>query len=451
MKKKILLCWICLILVMASSVVAQEVTPTPQLTPTPTPTPTGMDRYEPNDTSDRAILIGVGMDINATLHIGDVDWWAFMLKAGRTYRISVNTRPGGDPRAALYSSAFALVAANDDCAPGDLSPCMYYTPPVEDYYFLEITSQVTGLFAEYTLRITEVLPTPTPTPIQVTPQPTPTPNDPYEPNYNFDLAAEIGIGQVVRANLPPGDNDFFKLPVKAGLAYQCETSNLQGSLDTNVIIYDQNRQGIGGNDDRALGNPASLVQWWSHYQGWVYVLVGPVSGSGTYTLICTALAPTPTPQPTVPVVAAPNLPNPNSAPAPTPTRIYIPTPTPLPGVGVSGALGATNGTAWQNAASTPTALPPIRVVLYYDDNNNNAPETTEGIQAAVVILQDAATNRPLTWALTDQAGYAQLDVPAGSGYLLRVSIPYLGFSRSVSPGQQIPVQIKSQRAPALIP
>ena len=459
MKRFSLLVLLCSVLITWLPVAAQEVptatptatltptaTPTATLTPTATPTatPEGMDPYEPNDTPEQAVLVGVGTQIRATLHVGDVDWWMFMLKAGRDYRIDVIVRPGGDPRAALYTTAVEYVMSNDDCAPGDLSACLFYTAPADAFYLLEVTSQVPGLFAEYTLVVTELPPAPT-----STPYPTPTPNDPFEPNNTFDEAAEISVGQRVNANLPPGDNDFFRLPVKPGLLYQCETTNLQGGVDTNIIVYDQHRHGIGGNDDRAPGDPSSLLQWWSDYQGWVYVLVGPVSGSGSYTLICQVIPPTPTPPPPPPTAPpAPDLPGGSFAtatPTPTSTPIFIPTPTSVPGLAAGSNFPGT-----EPVPALPE-LPPISVVVYYDANNNNAPEPTEGIVDAVVMLQDATTNKPLTWARTDHTGYVQLLPPAESSDTLRVSIPYLGFSRAVRPGQAVAVQIKSQRSPALIP
>ena len=417
--------------------------------PTPTPTPYGYDIYEVNDTPEQAVLVGVGVALEATLHHGDVDWWQVYLKAGRSYRLEAVARPGGDPRLALYSATLVLLAENDDCAAGSYSPCLHYQPPADGFYYLEVRSQVAGLYAAYTLRISEALPTPTPSPTPTatpgavpTPQPTATPNDSYENNYSFETAAEITVGQTVNANLPVGDNDFFRLFGKPGVVYRCDVQPQPG-LDTNLIVYDANRNVIGGNDDRAPGDPASSFSWQSSYHGWVYLLIGPVAGQGAYTLRCEAVAPTPTLPPAPP--ALPGVPSlPIAAPA-TPTPIWIPTPT------------ATPGANW--SAPLPPPQPPIKVVVYYDENYNNAAEPQEGIAGATVLLLDATTNRPLAWLATDANGYVQFDAPASiqlsSGYGgssgLRISIPYLGFSRAVSAGQVIEVRVKAQTLPGLLP
>lgn len=443
----------------------ETITPTPEamqmetstFTPTSTPTPQGADGYEPNDLPEQAKLVGVGVSVNATLHIGDVDWWQVYLKAGRTYRLEAIAKPGGDPRAALYSPTVALLAQNDDCGPGNYSSCIVYTVlgAADGYYYLEIASQVTGLFAEYTLRIIEELPTPTPTSTPTltpppaptaTAQPTATPyNDAYEPNYDFAHAAQIVAGQGVNASITPGDNDFYALYVKPGNTYRCDV-NPQGGLDTNLIVYDAGYAGIGGNDDMAPGNPGSSLTWYATYQGWVYLLIGPVAGSGSYTLLCTVLLPTATPTPTPP--ARPALSGGGGVEA-TQTPVLVPTPTWT--VGAPGNPAGGTPAVWNPGIPTATSLPPIRVVVYYDENNNQAPDPAEGIRGATVILLDVSVNKPIAWAETDDSGFASFTPPAGAEYALRVSIPFLGFSKPTAAGQRVEVRIAAQRLPGLIP
>ncbi len=437
-------------------------TPTPTATPTATPTTTatlgprntptciGADAYEPNDVPEQAQLVGAGTTLQATLHLGDVDWWQVYLKAGRNYRIEAQTKPGGDPRMVLYTATLAQLAQNDDCALGSYSPCIRIKPTEEGVYLVQITSQVAGLWADYTLQVVEELPTPTPT---LTPQPTagptatpqptgtpvpsPTPNDPFEPNQDFDHAAEIGLGQTVAANLPTGDRDFYRLYLKNRLLHRCEI-NPQGGLDPNLTLYDAGRNVLGGNDDRAPGQPGPLLNWLPGGAGWITLVVDPVTGSGSYTLLCTVLAPTPT----TPVTPLP--------PAPTPTRWLIPTATSLPGLENPAGLG---GGDWAQPGATGTPLPPVKVVVYYDENDNNAADPAEGIQGATVLLLDASTNKPIAWQTTDETGYTAFEIPAGaSAYAaLRIAIPFLGFSRPVGPGQAVPVAIEPQRLPGLIP
>ena len=82
-----------------------------------------------------------------------------------------------------------------------------------------------------------------------------------------------------RSFLPPTgsgtDNDFYKVWAKAGQSYTCETYALSNNNDTNMIIYNANQVGLGGNDDIAPGNLASRVTVTADVTGWLYVLVGP--------------------------------------------------------------------------------------------------------------------------------------------------------------------------------
>ena len=130
--------------------------------------------------------------------------------------------------------------------------------------------------------------TPTPSTPAPTPYPTATSTPPlcvvgldrFEPNYDFDHAATIAIGITYDSlNFIPWcgeteDNDFFKIWVKPGLRYTCETMNLAPGLDTNIIIYDHNRNPLGGNDDATLGDYRSRISYLATYEGWLYVLVG---------------------------------------------------------------------------------------------------------------------------------------------------------------------------------
>ncbi|MEM7802948.1 MAG: hypothetical protein AAF633_27405 [Chloroflexota bacterium] len=80
------------------------------------------------------------------------------------------------------------------------------------------------------------------------------PVDECEDNFDFDTACLIGVGDSKTFSFVPlngdgPDNDFFKVHLKEGAYVYCETSNLSPTNDTNMIVFDTNRQGIGGNDD----------------------------------------------------------------------------------------------------------------------------------------------------------------------------------------------------------
>jgi hypothetical protein len=282
---------------------------------------------------------------------------------------------------------------------------------------------------------------PTALPPTATPVPTATPSDAHEPNGSFGTAADVAIGYPLRAAIGPGDNDFYRLYVEPGVTYRCEAVP-QGNLDPNLIVYDRSRRGIGGNNNAAPDSPASALSWTAAYEGWAYVLVGPVAGGGPYELLCT-VPPAPTPVgPTAPV--GPSADD-AGAPQPSPSPEAIPT--------------ATRGT-WareEQALASPTAgpspLPPVRVVAYYDENDNGAPDPAEGIVGGLVLLLDTSANRPVDWAKTDRYGSVNLGIPPGDALVrsLRVSVPFLGFSRRTAPGDQIEVEVEARKLPGLIP
>jgi len=85
---------------------------------------------------------------------------------------------------------------------------------------------------------------------------TPVPGlDAYEPNYDFDHAASIGLNvKYTGINFVPlpgqsENNDHFKVRVKRGMLVTCETTDLSAGTDTNMILYDNDLNGLAGNDD----------------------------------------------------------------------------------------------------------------------------------------------------------------------------------------------------------
>jgi hypothetical protein len=416
-------------------------TPTATLTPLPTPTPYGYDVDEPNDRADQATRIGAGAR-PATLHVGDEDWYVVQIKADRPYRIEVVAEEG-DPMLALYDG-FTVLAVNRDCAPGTLSACLDYTTERTQDILIAVSPEVAGLFVRYELRITEILPTSTPEPTPTftprptsTPGPTPTPNDAFEANSSFDTAADLVIGRAVKASLPPGDNDFFRIHLPGGVPVRCDVIP-EGNLDTNLIVYDHQRQGIGGNTYREPGDPGSALSWVPAYTGWYYLLIGPVAGSGDYSLACIAVPPTPTVTP----IPAPHLPP--ATPQPTPTRFVLPTPT-----SPADAAPQPGYTSTPPLPPTPT-LQPIRLVLYYDADNDGSSSPSEGVGGMVVLLLDGSTNQVVQHAHTDAYG-AVVFTNATASQHLRISIPYLAFSKRVAPGALEDVRVEALRIPSLIP
>ena len=427
-------------------------TATPTLTPTATPTPTGTptatpnlgDAYEPNDEFSTATSMLVGETVRASIHSGDLDFFQLYVKEGVTYRCDVTPMQGLDSELVTYNASKAETGRNDDRGPGDPGSALTWLADATGWVYLRVGAVVgTG---EYTLLCTALSPTATPTARPTgTSQPTPTPNDPYEPNYNFDTAADIVPGTSVAAFIDVDDNDFYRLYIKAGNRYRCEVTP-QG-FDPNLIVYDQSRNGIGGNDDRSAGELASSFTWYANYAGWAYLLVGPVGGTGPYTLLCSVVLPTATPTwepyPTQPASAPQTI--------PTATNTGMGGTGAEPGTGADpGTPGAQGGTPTPTPTLTPT--PPVfdvTVLVYYDDNNNKAPEPTEGIQRASLILLDPVTNKPLTQVFTDDTGSARVTYVGLAE--ARVAVPFLGYSKVVKTGEHVMIQIKPQLLPGLLP
>jgi len=474
-------------------------TPTPSLTPTPTPTD-AWDAYEPNNGLDpadpdpnkhpRDVSLGQTLENLNFWPFGakteaeandparrDVDVFRIWCKPGHRCRAATEVTSGVDTRIRIYADSAItvtdpIVAENDDRAPNDLGSDVTWTSSGSGFYKVYVEnldgSPRTMTGQTYTLVLEDVSPTATPTPTQ-TPTPSPGPSatptsgptanpyvDDYEPNYDFDHAAVIGLGErITGLNFAPWggateDNDFFKIWVKPGLLYVCETFTQSPGTDTNMILYDANRNGIAGNDDKAPGDYGSKVFYFSTYQGYLYILIGQVGGvrpeegkDRVYDLECRIVVPgTPTPTPTSQV-----RPSPTARPAQS-TATFTPVPPPTATPQESQAIRlrplvtptpppATAGTSVP-ASPTPTLLT-IELLLYYDGNRDGKPDVGEGITSIPVYVYDATTNERLARGYTDASGYLRFTVPASAA--VRVSIPFFSFSQIVATDASIEVRI----------
>jgi hypothetical protein len=381
--------------------------------------------------------VGVGTVLHGlTLHDGDEDWYAVRLVGGRDYVFEARLTGGGDPRLRLFDAAgTTLVADAGDGGPGVPSPRIRFHAPATHVALLAVTSEVPHLLCQYELLVLELMPTAIPP--TATARPTATPSDVYEPNGSFGTATALAVGYQLRAALGPRDNDLYKLYVESGVTYRCRVVP-RGNLDTNLIVYDRHRAGVGGNNNAEPRSPASAITWAAGYEGWTYLLVGSVAGEGPYDLHCTV--PGPAAQASRAAADTDN-------PKPTATRrtVIIPTPT--------GGPWARDRRMMPSPTTGPSPGPPIRVVAYYDENDNGAPDPAEGIVGGRVLLLDVSANKAVDWAETDRYGAASLRPPTdtASAWSLRVSVPFLGFSRRAAPGDQIKVEVEAQKLPGLIP
>ncbi len=342
------------------------------------------------------------------------------------------------------------------------------------YYFevYQYSEQCSG--GTYRLVVSSVQPTNTPTPTNTPAAPTatgiPAPTwisgfDQYEPNFDFDTAVTIAPGVTYNLNFVPWgssgpDNDYFRIWIKPGLFFACETSELDPGVDTNMILYDANRNLLAGNDDRALGDYSSRVNYYATYEGWLYVLVGHGGridlrdvAHSSYKLRCAMTVPgTPTTtQPTTQPGDKDITPAPTRTPQPPSSPVATPTPTPEPTQG--------NVALTFRVLTTPTPLAPtptpagfrtFRVIVFYDANNDGTFGAGEGIPGFFVRVLHAVSGEELARSYTDDQGQQSFTVPtAGS---VRLLIPLLGLDRLVDPTTpEVKMRIAPSTLPATIP
>ncbi len=470
--------------------VAQLVIRNDDASPTPTgaaATPVFSDRYEANNSISTAYTLDVG-DLgfcnrdDATLWpAGDVDFYRFWARGGAAYQLKTDKVDIGlDTYMVLYGPQGQRLAENDNFQSGFTASQIIFSASADGYHYIEITNRDASDPANktYCVSITQIPGTATPTPL-----PTGTRVggvDECENNFDRNTACLIAPNEEVFLNFVPAegkgpDNDFFKMWIRQGWNYECETFNLSGFNDTNMILYDQNGNGIAGNNDKSFADLDSLVPYRAPYTGWLYILVGPVvpvdyaqSFRYTYSLACRADASTPTPAP------------PTRAPStgsgtgggggfirPTSTPTFDPNVTPTPDLILTIQALETQQAAQPLAtqparvgiqplpSATPNIRPPVvanfSVVLFYDSNSNNLPELTEGIQETAVLVYDGATNELLSLGYTNQAGVIRFNVSPTTS-LIKLSIPYFGINQTINAGAgEILIRIAPSNLPGRSP
>jgi len=439
-------------------------TPVPIWTPTPE-TPDCLDSDEPlnNQPGAGQILVINQVITDLTLSpMNDVDFFLLWAKAGRYYEITTGSSDGVDTRLRAFDPGGSLVAENDDYKTGSVASQVTFMTTVEGWYMVSVDSKapMDWTCRRYNIKAIDIeLPTPTPT-LTGTPALTRAPTgtmtpiperlmpDEYEPNYDFNTAANIGVGQTIALNFngwpagsPEVDNDFFRLYVKQSEELLIETQDLAEGLDTNLIIFREDGNVVTGNDDCQAGERRSCIEWLPDYAGVAYILAGPVGtipdlvseGARAYKLSVTdqagenrrrnggnsrstGLGATPRAISTSSLYGQP-LPWKVTPLAATPTAAVEGIPflleTPQPGEGSKVQEKGKGEVQVRSfslapATSTPRPLQPlnIEVTIYYDANNNRAPDMSEGVAGVSVRVLDAASNRLLAQTFTDNQGHA---------------------------------------------
>ncbi|WP_420642139.1 Calx-beta domain-containing protein [Candidatus Leptofilum sp.] len=444
-----------------------------------TPTPQVFaDALEPNNNFNEATETAADAAELCDLTFyppGDQDYFRWWGKAGITYIIYTSDLDAGlDTVLDVYDINQSLIASNDDIAPGIFASEIQFTANSDGYYYARVTnkSPVDPVNKLYCFEVdSTVEPTSTP------PAGFPSDVDVCEFNSTTETACLIVSGETkIGMNFVPSlgstrDTDIYKMWIKPGIFYTCETIIPTGSAaDTNMIFWDNNGNPFSpwlGNDDKGGLDFGSELSYFSTYTGWLFIVVGPVNepplaeaALHEYDLSCTAQesTPTATPFPTssggggTGGTFATSTPQPTVAlptPFPTPTPIdfsqfFTPTPAPPPVVQFQ---PLPTSTPVGGGSQTAT----INVTLYYDSNNNFLPELTEGIVNAAVALYDNATGELLSFGNTNETGVARFTAVNATG-AVRVVVPFLNYSQVVvGDNAEILVRVAPQPLPIGIP
>lgn len=446
-------------------------------TSTRTPTPGGavfIDDFEPNNSFDSAFTTAAEAPklTNITLWPqGDEDYFRFFAKKGAFYEVfTIDLSPGLDTFLTVYEPNGNKIAENDDVGVADKRSRVTFTAKDEGFYFARVVnrSPIDPTNLTYSFEVNETVP-PTPTP-----GPTRLPVDACEPNNTLGTACLIGPGETLSnmSFVPPEgegpDTDFYVMPVKPGVLYTCQTTNLSPPNDTNIIFLDPNGGDFNpplGNDDRALGDKSSLLSFYSTYQGNLNIVVGPVnppsyanSPQYTYDISCTATAATPTSPPPPPTATFPPAAPPSGGGAPRPTAIPSPTSSPTPDL-TGTATPTLPAPVIIDFVPLPTATPVagaqvttrVQVTVFYDANGNFMPELDEGIMDIAVALYDNATGALIAFGYTNEAGVVLFDSIVSSGPV-RVDVAFLRYSLVVPGGSaNILLRVEPRPLPGGIP
>lgn len=454
--------------------------PAPTNTPTATSgaPPVYVDEYEPNnDLAEAQTIIPGGSDIcELTLWpTGDEDFFRFVGKPGTSYEVfTSDLAPGLDTFLRVYDTDGNVIATNDDDDTGDAgdrSSRLIFEASTSGFYYAQITNRDPSDPTDktYCLEVDE-LPPLTPTPSQ-----TPVPGaDDCEFNSTLDTACLIGVGETLSMSFVPvygsaQDTDVFRLWMKAGIQYTCETFDLSAFADTNMIFLNENGNDFQpplGNDDKELGDFGSELSILAPYTGWLYVVVGPVNPPAyeesflhTYDIQCTSSVVTPTPTPTATFIPATLPPGPPPATSTSAAPSITPFPSPTP---IDFSFLTPSPTATPPAVQfqpLPTATPfgggqqniAINVTVYYDTNFNFLPEMNEGIMDVAVALYDNASGSLIAFGSTNEAGSVSFTSLTAAGPV-RVVAPFLNYNQVVVGGSSnILLRVAPQPLPIGIP
>ncbi len=225
----------------------------------------GSDAFEPDNSRSEAKLIALdGTPQTHNIHVaGDVDWIRLMAAGGAAYTVETfNLGPDADTVIELLDLHGNFITSDDDGGNGVASRLDFFAGYAGPYYVKvrHFNSTASGTGTSYDIRIT---PTVGSAP------------DAYEPDGSDASASLIGTDGTAQTHTMhlPGDKDWIRFNVTAGVRYEVKTFNLSSGADTVVGVRNQNLEYVNGNDDGGDEPLASRVPFVAATSGTYYARV----------------------------------------------------------------------------------------------------------------------------------------------------------------------------------
>ena len=228
-----------------------------------------------NDAQTRA-RVTPGRTLTGTLEYeGDVDWYRLNARAGRSYRITLQTPEGredglADPLLQVVDAEGNQLAYNDDDGEGGLNSALDFTPPRTGPVFV-----VAGAFADasagaYTLNVAE----------------TRLPPDPA--SANTQTRARLSVGGSATGMIDyAGDRDWHRIRLTGGQTYRFGLTSSGDSplADPYLRLYNARGDEVAMDDDGG-GELNSLLEFTAPSSGNYFVEAANFAdyGTGGYTL-----------------------------------------------------------------------------------------------------------------------------------------------------------------------
>jgi hypothetical protein len=233
----------------------------------PTATPARVvfpDAWEPDDSAVDARPIEVGEAQTHNVHLkGDRDWVYFEAMEGTAYVIQTsNLGDDVDTAIELYNAEGTRLASDDDGGEGPYASRLQWTARRDGRLYAEIRDfgeRALGPETSYdvSLSLGE-----------------PFEGDQYEPDDSLPQAKRIAVGEPQTHNLHVlGDHDWVCFEAAAGSVYVIRALHLGRKIDTIVFLYDQEDNELASDDDGAMEELASRVEWAAEKDGTLCAMI----------------------------------------------------------------------------------------------------------------------------------------------------------------------------------